>query len=46
MGTRTPLFCDKLTEKNEVKDDYTLEKGQNSHNFCIFTQMNNLLSRQ
>jgi len=29
MGTRTPLFCDKLAEKNEVKDYYPLEKGQN-----------------
>ena len=46
MGTRTPLFCDKLAEKNEVKDDYPLEKGQNSPNFCIFTKMNDLLSRQ
>ena len=42
MGTRTHLFCVKLAEKNEVKDNYPLEKGQSSPNFCIFTQMNNL----
>ena len=35
MDTRTPLFCNKQAEKNTVKDDYPLEKGQNCPNFEV-----------
>ena len=43
MSTRTSIFCQIMTEKNQVKDAYPPKKKKTDQNVCLLTHLYPLL---